>query len=84
MTEVLTPPRIVVQALAPAWQAFAEQWAQRLGLPMGEGDADFALQLGDDGLQLLQLGPDSPARCGWTSSKAPRLTAASSAAAPGR
>lgn len=60
MTEVLTPPRIVVQALAPAWQAFAEQWAQRLGLPMGEGDADFALQLGDDGLQLLQLGPDSP------------------------
>lgn len=60
MTEVLTPPRIVVQALAPAWQAAAEQWAQRLGLPMGEGDADFALQLGDDGLQLLQLGPDSP------------------------
>jgi len=60
MTESLTPPRIVVQALAPAWQAAAEQWAQRLGLPMGEGDADFALQLGDDGLQLLQLGPDSP------------------------
>ncbi|QEY70395.1 class I SAM-dependent methyltransferase [Pseudomonas denitrificans (nom. rej.)] len=60
MTEVLTPPRIVVQALAPAWQAAAEQWAQRLGLPLGEGDADFALQLGDDGLQLLQLGPDSP------------------------
>ncbi|QRY81981.1 class I SAM-dependent methyltransferase [Pseudomonas sp. PDNC002] len=61
MTETLTPPRIVVQALAPAWQAAAEQWAQRLGLGMGEGEgADFALQLGDDGLQLLQLGPDSP------------------------
>ena len=60
MTEPLTPPRIVVQALAPAWQVAAEQWAQRLGLPMGEGDADFALQLGDEGLQLLQLGPDSP------------------------
>ncbi|MEP9317546.1 class I SAM-dependent methyltransferase [Pseudomonas sp. LABIM340] len=60
MTEVLTPPRIVVQALAPAWQAAAEQWAQRLGLPMGKDDADFALQLGADGLQLLQLGPDSP------------------------
>jgi len=60
MTEVLTPPRIVVQALASAWQSAAEQWAQRLGLPMGDGDADFALQLGDAGLQLLQLGPDSP------------------------
>ncbi len=59
MTETHTPPRIVVQALAPACLAAAERWAQRLGLPMGT-DADFALQLGDAGLQLLQLGPDSP------------------------
>lgn len=62
MTDSSTPPRIVVQALQPAWQAGAEQWAQRLGLELGEGegDADFALQLGEHGLQLLQLGPDSP------------------------
>lgn len=60
MSDTPTPPRIVVQALAPQYQAGAEQWAQRLGLELGEGGADFALQLGEQGLQLLQLGPDSP------------------------
>lgn len=54
-------PRIFVQALAPHWREAAAQWAQRLGLACGEeGEAEFALQLGDQGLQLLQLGADSP------------------------
>ncbi|MDF3935246.1 class I SAM-dependent methyltransferase [Pseudomonas citronellolis] len=54
-------PRIIVQALQPHCREAAELWARRLGLELAEaGEADFALQLGDDGLQLLQLGPDSP------------------------
>ncbi|WP_160286015.1 class I SAM-dependent methyltransferase [Pseudomonas knackmussii] len=61
MSDIATAPRIIVQALAPHWREAAEQWAQRLGLPCAEGDdADFAVQVGDDGVQLLQLGPDSP------------------------
>lgn len=61
MSDTATAPRIIVQALAPQWREAAEQWAQRLGLAYAEGDdADFAVQFGDDGLQLLQLGPDSP------------------------
>ena len=54
-------PRIIVQALQPHYREAAEQWARRLGLELAEeGAADFALQLGEQGLQLLQLGPDSP------------------------
>lgn len=54
-------PRIIVQALQPHYREVAEQWARRLGLELvEEGAADFALQLGEQGLQLLQLGPDSP------------------------
>lgn len=61
MSDNATAPRIIVQALAPHWREAAEQWAQRLGLACAEGDdADFAVQVGDDGVQLLQLGPDSP------------------------
>jgi len=54
-------PRIIVQALEPHYLEAAGQWARRLGLELAEeGAADFALQLGEQGLQLLQLGPDSP------------------------
>ncbi|MBO3274791.1 class I SAM-dependent methyltransferase [Pseudomonas schmalbachii] len=61
MSETPNPPRIVVQALSADFQPAAQQWAQRLGLPLADdASADFALQVGDDGLQLLQLGPDSP------------------------
>ena len=37
----------------------ASAWAERLGLPL-QGEAEFALQLGDDGLQLAELGPQAP------------------------
>ncbi|PTQ72392.1 class I SAM-dependent methyltransferase [Pseudomonas sp. GV071] len=54
-------PSVVVraEALAPAYTEALAQWAARLGLPL-EGEADFALQLGDDGLQLSDLGPQAP------------------------
>ncbi|MGF6692753.1 class I SAM-dependent methyltransferase [Pseudomonas sp. D(2018)] len=51
--------RVRAEALEPAYAEALETWAARLGL-VREGEADFALQLGGDGLQLLQLGPDSP------------------------
>jgi len=52
--------RIHVQALAPTFQAQAAHWAERLGLPLGEADGEFVLQVGEQGLQLQQLGPDAP------------------------
>ncbi|SDI65407.1 16S rRNA (guanine1516-N2)-methyltransferase [Pseudomonas delhiensis] len=61
MSASAATPRIIVQALAPHCREAAGQWAQRLGLELAEeGVADFALQVGEQGLQLLQLGPDSP------------------------
>ena len=48
-----------MDSLAPQHDQAARQWAQRLGLRL-EGEADFALQLGDAGLQLLELGPGAP------------------------
>ncbi|BAN50297.1 hypothetical protein PCA10_45650 [Metapseudomonas resinovorans NBRC 106553] len=47
------------EALEPGFAEALEAWAARLGLAR-DGEADFALQLGGDGLQLLQLGLDSP------------------------
>nr|WP_191624245.1 class I SAM-dependent methyltransferase [Pseudomonas fluorescens] len=52
--------RIKVEALAGASTAQAQQWAERLGLPLSMDDAEFALQLTEQGLQLQQLGPDAP------------------------
>jgi len=52
--------RIYVQALGPTFEAQAEQWAERLGLPREVADGEFALQVGEQGLQLQQLGPDAP------------------------
>ncbi|WP_017938682.1 class I SAM-dependent methyltransferase [Zestomonas thermotolerans] len=56
---IASAPRILVQPLAPVYRAAAEQWAARLGLPL-DGEAEFALQLGDEGLQLVELGPQAP------------------------
>ncbi|VXB61987.1 putative SAM-dependent methyltransferase [Pseudomonas sp. 8AS] len=51
--------RIRAEALAPTYQAACAEWAQRLGLPL-DGEAEFALQLGGEGLQLAELGPQAP------------------------
>ena len=50
---------ICVVALVPECEAVARDWALRLGLPFG-GMADYALQLGSDGLQLVLHGPEAP------------------------
>ena len=50
---------IRMQALAPHLAESAAAWAERLGLAQ-EGEAQFALQLGEQGLQLVELGPQAP------------------------
>lgn len=52
------PAGLRVEALGPDWAAAAAELASRLGLPLG-GDADCALQVGEPGLQLQELGPDA-------------------------
>ena len=52
--------RIHVEALDAAFEPQAEQWAERLGLPLQMADGEFALQVGEQGLQLQQLGADAP------------------------
>lgn len=59
MTETQPAARIRMEALAPHLHEAAQQWAQRLGLPV-EGETEFALQLGESGLQLVDLGPQAP------------------------
>ncbi len=82
-----TAPRLHVQALSVDCAEAARRWAERLGLPLAADDeAEFAVQIGEQGLQVLQLGADwtPPVRCGSISSKAPAPTGVSSAAAAGR
>ena len=56
-----TAPRLHVQALSAACAEAARRWAERLGLPLAADDeAEFAVQVGEQGLQVLQLGADSP------------------------
>ena len=50
---------LCVQALEPRFDEVARQWAARLNLPMNQ-EASFALQLGEAGLQLAELGPGAP------------------------
>ena len=50
---------IRVEAMAEAFADAAQALAGELGLPSG-GDAEFSLQLGPNGLQLQELGPDAP------------------------
>ena len=46
--------RIRIEALRPAFADEASAWAERLGLPL-QGEAEFALQLGDDGLHRARI-----------------------------
>ncbi|WP_407691614.1 class I SAM-dependent methyltransferase [Pseudomonas taeanensis] len=48
-----------MEALVPHLAEAAAGWAARLNLPQS-GEADFALQLGEAGLQLAELGPQAP------------------------
>src|SRR5690606_16884554 len=50
---------LCVQALEPRFDEAARQWAARLSLPLA-GDTAYALQLGEAGLQLAELGPGAP------------------------
>lgn len=59
MTDGQPAPRIRVEALQPVFEACADQWATRLGLPRA-GEAEFALQLSEQGLQLAEQGPQAP------------------------
>ena len=52
-------PLIRVDAITVADQAAAVQWAQDLGLPL-DGEAEFALQVSVDGLQLQELSSAAP------------------------
>ena len=55
----MNPVRIRVEAIAPEFLQAAADWARRLQLAE-DGEADFALQLGTNGLQLLDLGEQAP------------------------
>lgn len=60
MNEQPAACRIKVEALDAGFAPQAQQWAQRLGLPLQIDEAEFALQVGEQGLQLQQLGADAP------------------------
>ncbi|WP_122555488.1 class I SAM-dependent methyltransferase [Pseudomonas viridiflava] len=60
MSEQQAGSRIRVEALTADGQDQAALWAERLGLPVRDEQADFSLQVTDDGLQLQQLGDDAP------------------------
>ncbi|WP_120993928.1 class I SAM-dependent methyltransferase [Stutzerimonas urumqiensis] len=50
----------IVESLAPEFETEAQAWSTRLGLPrVGEKPA-FALQVGPQGLRLLDLGEEAP------------------------
>lgn len=59
MSDELPITRIRVEALRPAFAVDAQGWAERLGLSQA-GEAEFVLQLADEGLQLVELGPQAP------------------------
>lgn len=59
--------RIRVEALAAAYSPLAIAWAERLQLPVdgeevgeGDGELDFALQVGPAGLQFVERGAQAP------------------------
>ena len=53
-------PLVRAEALAPQFADKTAAWASRLGLPRQAEEAEFALQLGENGLQLQWLGPQAP------------------------
>lgn len=54
MTDQPSASTVRVEALDSAFSAAADCWAERLGLPM-QGETAFALQVGIQGLQLVEL-----------------------------
>lgn len=44
---------IRVEAMSEEYAGQAQAWAQRLGLPLQNDDAQFAVQLGPEGLQEI-------------------------------
>jgi 16S rRNA (guanine1516-N2)-methyltransferase len=59
MNDEPTIAKIRMQALQPHLAEAAASWAARLNLPL-DGDSEFALQLGEGGLQLVEFGPQAP------------------------
>jgi len=59
MSDERPPATIRVEALDPALAPAAAAWAERLQLPLA-GAAEFALQLGPDGLQFVELAAQAP------------------------
>ena len=59
MTDERYAARVRVEALTPAFAPVAAAWAARLGLAQ-RGEAAFALQVGADGLQLVELVEQGP------------------------
>ncbi len=59
MTDEPRNASIRMDALQTHHAEAAARWATRLGLPR-VGETDFALQLGDQGLQLVELGDKAP------------------------
>jgi 16S rRNA (guanine1516-N2)-methyltransferase len=57
---IASSPLVRVEALAPQFAEQAGAWASRLELPLRADEAEFALQLGESGLQLQLLGPQAP------------------------
>ena len=54
-------PALIVEALEPAFIEAAAAWAARLGLSLGSATTEeFAVQVGAQGLQLVQRGPEAP------------------------
>ena len=59
MTDAQAIATVRVEALEPSYAAAAAAWAERLALPQ-QGEAQFLLQLGEQGLQLIEPGPQAP------------------------
>lgn len=59
MTDERHNATIRMDALEPHYADAAARWAERLGLLM-TGETDFAMQLGGEGLQLVELGDKAP------------------------
>ncbi|WP_412460595.1 class I SAM-dependent methyltransferase [Pseudomonas sp. SC11] len=60
MAEQAQGAGIRVEAMSAPFHSQAQAWSQRLGLPLVDDAAAFALQVGAEGLQLQQLGPQAP------------------------
>ena len=58
MSDAPPPATIRMDSLDPAFAQVAAAWAARLQLQM-DGEAEFALQLGHQGLQFIELGPQA-------------------------